>query len=58
MVRFGSDSLDRVALEIVALGADFTLEGPPELFGHLRAVAERLLRAGQEPPFPTGSSTG
>ena len=44
VVRFGADSLDRIALELVALGADFTLDGPPELLDHLRVVAERLLR--------------
>ncbi|GAT70545.1 DNA-binding transcriptional regulator [Planomonospora sphaerica] len=44
-VRLGSDSLDAIAAELAALGADFTLDGPPELLDRLRAVAGRLLRA-------------
>ncbi|RJL31371.1 helix-turn-helix transcriptional regulator [Bailinhaonella thermotolerans] len=41
-VRFGADSLNRIAAELVSLDADFTLEGPPELREHLDRVRERL----------------
>jgi predicted DNA-binding transcriptional regulator YafY len=44
VVRLGADAVDRIGLELVALGADFTLDGPPELLEHLRVLAERLLR--------------
>ncbi|MFF5211616.1 hypothetical protein [Streptosporangium sp. NPDC000396] len=54
VVRFGADSLDRIALELVALGTDFTLDGPPELLDHLRVVAERLLRPAGQNPVPEG----
>lgn len=43
VVGFGADSLNTIAVELVALGADFTLDGPPELLDHLREVARRLL---------------
>lgn len=42
-VRFGADSLDTIATELVALGAAFTLdEGPTEVLDHVRAVGRRL----------------
>jgi predicted DNA-binding transcriptional regulator YafY len=43
--RTGDDNLEWLALRIMMLGADFTLEEPPELAEHLRGVAERLRRA-------------
>ncbi|WP_433411579.1 helix-turn-helix transcriptional regulator [Microtetraspora malaysiensis] len=52
VVHLGADSPERIALDLVALDADFTLGGPPEppseLLRHLREVGERLLRAGGE----------
>ncbi|WP_066940812.1 helix-turn-helix transcriptional regulator [Microtetraspora fusca] len=52
VVHLGADSPERIALDLVALGADFTLgetpEPPSELRRHLREVGERLLRAGGE----------
>ncbi|GGM73055.1 DNA-binding transcriptional regulator [Longimycelium tulufanense] len=44
-VRFGSDSVDRIAQDLVALGADYTLTCSQDLRDHLRAVAQRLLGA-------------
>lgn len=42
-VRLGADSLDVIAQQLVALGADFTVDGPAELLGYLRTVGRRLL---------------
>ena len=45
-VQLGADSLDTLAQEIVALGADVDVDGPPELIEHLHAVSRRLLATG------------
>lgn len=45
-VLLGADSLDALARDIVALGADIELDGPPELIEHLHAVGRRLLATG------------
>jgi predicted DNA-binding transcriptional regulator YafY len=45
-VHLGADSLDALAQDIVALGADVELDGPPELVDHLHAVGRRLLATG------------
>ncbi len=45
-VQLGADSLDTLAQEIVALGADVEVDGPPELIEHLHAVGRRLLATG------------
>jgi predicted DNA-binding transcriptional regulator YafY len=39
------DSLEWLALRIVMLGVDFTVESPPELIDYLRAAAARITRA-------------
>ena len=41
----GSDSLETLAVYLGLLGYEFRVESPPELAGHVRAVAERYLRA-------------
>jgi hypothetical protein len=45
-VQPGADSLDTLAQEIVAVGADVQVDGPPELTEHLHALGRRLLAAG------------
>ncbi|MFD1151448.1 helix-turn-helix transcriptional regulator [Saccharothrix hoggarensis] len=41
----GAPALDEVGLWIAMIGVDFEVEGPEELKHHLRATADRLLRA-------------
>jgi predicted DNA-binding transcriptional regulator YafY len=41
----GSDSLETLAVYLGLLGYEFRVESPPELAGHIRAVAGRYLRA-------------
>ncbi|PSL51032.1 putative DNA-binding transcriptional regulator YafY [Saccharothrix carnea] len=41
----GAPALDEVGLWVAMIGVDFDVEGPEELKHHLRATAERLLRA-------------
>jgi predicted DNA-binding transcriptional regulator YafY len=43
--RTGDDDLTWLALRIAMLGVDFEVHEPPELAGHLRALASRLARA-------------
>ena len=43
--RTGDDDLEWLALRIVMLGADFELDGPPELRATLEALAKRIERA-------------
>jgi predicted DNA-binding transcriptional regulator YafY len=43
--RTGDDDLRWLALRITMLGVDFEVHEPPELVEHLRALAERLVRA-------------
>lgn len=43
-VLLGSDSLDRIAQDVVALGPELeSLDAPAEVRGHLHAVGRRLL---------------
>ncbi|HEX4252688.1 MAG TPA: hypothetical protein VH008_32800, partial [Pseudonocardia sp.] len=45
-VALAADSLDRVAQDLVALDAEFTLaDAPAELLDHLDVVARRLRKA-------------
>lgn len=43
--RTGDDNLAWLAVRITMLGVDFTVQEPSELADHLRALAERLVRA-------------
>ena len=45
--RTGDDDLEWLALRIGLAGADFSVEGPPELHATLAAIARRLLAAGE-----------
>jgi hypothetical protein len=45
-VNFGSDSLDRIAQDLVALGPDIVrVDAPPEVLAHLHTVGRRLQAA-------------
>ncbi|KOX17665.1 DeoR faimly transcriptional regulator [Saccharothrix sp. NRRL B-16348] len=50
----GAPALDEVGLWIAMIGVDFEVEGPEELKHHLRATADRLLRAAGDAPRPGG----
>jgi cell division protein ZapA (FtsZ GTPase activity inhibitor) len=41
-VQLGSDSLDRLTQDIVAMGTDGTVQAPAEVVEHLHAVARHL----------------
>jgi predicted DNA-binding transcriptional regulator YafY len=43
--RAGDDDIEWLALRIAMLGVDFEVHEPPELVEHLRALAERIVRA-------------
>ncbi|MCQ4083261.1 YafY family transcriptional regulator [Streptomyces sp. RB6PN25] len=45
VLRTGFDSLDSLAVYLGLFGVDFTVQKPPELVEHLRAVSDRLRRA-------------
>jgi predicted DNA-binding transcriptional regulator YafY len=45
VLEAGSDDLWSMAVHIGLLGFDFTVDGPPELLGYLRDIAERYHRA-------------
>jgi predicted DNA-binding transcriptional regulator YafY len=45
LLTTGSDSLDGLAFHLGHLGCDFTVLDPPELIGHLRTLAGRMLRS-------------
>jgi predicted DNA-binding transcriptional regulator YafY len=45
VLRTGSRTLDTLAYHLVSLGLDFTIDDPPELVDHVRAIARRLERA-------------
>ena len=47
--RAGDDDLGWLAIRIGMLGVDADVHGPPELIEHVRALAERLRRAGGGP---------
>jgi predicted DNA-binding transcriptional regulator YafY len=44
-LRFGSDSLDHLAVWVAAFGFEFEVHEPPELVEHLRTLTARLHRA-------------
>ncbi len=44
-LRFSTESLDWAAHTLGATGADFVIQGPPELFEHLRTWADRFVLA-------------
>ena len=45
VLRTGARTLDNLAYHLVALGLDFTVDDPPELIDHIRAMADRLAPA-------------
>jgi len=47
LLTTGSDSLDALTAHLLLLGADFEVLQPPELIEHVRAAADRQLRAAQ-----------
>ena len=46
VLRTGARSFGNLAFHLVAMDLDFTVDDPPELVEHLRALARRLDRAG------------
>jgi predicted DNA-binding transcriptional regulator YafY len=57
VLRTGARSLGNLTFHLVGMDLDFTVEHPPELVDHLRAVARRLDRAsGGAPSSVAGSS--
>ena len=46
LMTTGSDDLDAIALHLAHLRMEFTVLEPPELLDHVRAIADRLARAG------------
>jgi predicted DNA-binding transcriptional regulator YafY len=57
-VQLGADSLDTLAQEILAFGADVEVDGPLELIEHLHAVGRRLLAAGAGGPDQRAGGAG
>jgi predicted DNA-binding transcriptional regulator YafY len=53
VVRTGARSPGDLAYHLVAMGLDFTVDDPPELVAHVRALGARLTRAAGGLP-PTG----
>lgn len=51
-IETGANSLDALAVWLACLGHDFEIESPPELAGHLAAVAARLASAARRPASP------
>lgn len=47
-VRLGSDSLDRLAQDITAIGTDGDVHAPAEVVQHLHAVARHLAAAREQ----------
>jgi hypothetical protein len=45
LLSTGSDSLDALAVHLVALGAEFAVLEPPELIERIQVLADRLHRA-------------
>lgn len=45
ILRTGANSLDMLAVHVIALGFEFLVHEPPELAAHLRDLAVRLTRA-------------
>lgn len=52
LLRTGARNLDNLAYHLVSMGFDFTIEDPPELIAHVRALAQRLERAARGPVAP------
>ncbi|HEX6425725.1 MAG TPA: YafY family protein [Acidimicrobiales bacterium] len=46
VLRTGGRTLSDLAYHLVTMGLEFTVDDPPELAGHLLAIARRLERAG------------
>jgi predicted DNA-binding transcriptional regulator YafY len=57
-VQLAADTLDALAQDIVALGADIELDAPPAVRDHLEKVGNRLLRAAQSTRTASGSPRG
>ncbi|EHR61621.1 helix-turn-helix transcriptional regulator [Saccharomonospora cyanea] len=54
VLHVGSNSLDELALWVAVLGFPFEVEEPPELFGTVRTLVDRLARSiGQDPANPS-----
>ena len=49
-VLLRGDSLDVLVQDLLALGADFTLDGPADLLDRLHMLGKRLQDAGPERP--------
>jgi predicted DNA-binding transcriptional regulator YafY len=49
----GGRTLDNLAYHLVAMGLEFTVDDPPELIAHMRALAGRLGRASGGAAAPT-----
>jgi predicted DNA-binding transcriptional regulator YafY len=45
LLHTGSDSLEWLAIHLMMLGVDFQIHEPPELFDHVRSLADRFVRA-------------
>jgi len=60
LLTTGSDSLEAMSYHLAALGAEFSVLEPPELIGHLRAMASRLMNAsaGWQASNPGGAGPG
>ncbi|HEX6569147.1 MAG TPA: YafY family protein [Acidimicrobiales bacterium] len=54
VLRTGARTLDNLAYHLVTMGLDFTVDEPPELVDHIRAIARRLDRAS----CPAGGAGG
>jgi hypothetical protein len=49
----GANTLDTLAVNVGLLGLDFTVQDPPELVDHFRALAARYQRATAEARLST-----
>jgi predicted DNA-binding transcriptional regulator YafY len=49
LLTTGADRLDWLVMHLAVLGADFTVQDPPELAEQVRALADRLARAASAP---------
>lgn len=57
VLHAGSNSLDELVLWVARIGVTFEIHEPPELKGHIRQLANRLLAAGSQRTGP-GSGPG
>ncbi|CCH29769.1 YafY family protein [Actinosynnema sp. NPDC047251] len=51
-VRSHTDTLDYLAFQLVQLGCEFEVHGPPELVEHLRSLRGRIDRSVRDKPSP------